>query len=43
MIAVGIWLGTLGYAVFYYGVKLWIAEPVAIADALGFGSKKAAK
>lgn len=39
MLAIAIWLGTLGYAVFYYGERLWVGEAVTIAEALGFSTR----
>lgn len=37
MLAVGIWLGVLGYTSLYYGAKLWAGAPVSFAHALGLG------
>lgn len=36
MLAIAIWLGTLGYTLLYYGERLWVGEAVTIAEALGF-------
>ena len=42
MVPVGIWLGTFGYVLLYYGAKLWTGQPVGMADIFSLGQPAAA-
>lgn len=41
MIVIGFWLGTVGYAVFYYGERLFVNQWQPFAAVLGFTRERA--